>query len=214
MKNKFLILTNVLLILCLLLTAVACGGASTTAPEDTTNAPSDTSAKDTEASVPSDEASTSNENNSLPDIEVGTLPLYPGDIELDLPTLQESSKIILSVKNGNVIGAASSYAPTGNQNITSYKDFQSMYGTVEGMTEAFFEDHALVLVHTAESSGSTRYAVDSVTMVDGTIHVEIIEQHAAMSTRDLRVWYVFAAVKKGHAQLPVEVNVTGVQLAA
>lgn len=221
MKAKIMNLITLTLLLCLLLTAAACGNASNTDPENTqkpaasvTDAPEDS----TENTPVTDGDTETEAGTNLPanpeDPEIGTdFPVYPGDIEIQLPELQESLKIILSVKGGRVLGASSLDKPVDSDIIDNYSDFQSLYGTVEGIDEAFFETHVLRLVHNAQSSGSTRYAVESVTVEDGKVKVEIIEQHAAISTRDLRYWYVFAAVEKENTETPVEVNVTGIQLA-
>ncbi len=213
MKARIMNVITLTLLFCLLLTAVACSTANGPAPVDTqkpgasnTNAPE----KGTENTPATDGGANTDGADTTP---VTNLPVYPGDIEIEFPELQETPKIILSVKNGKVLGASSLDKPTNSDIIDNYNDFRTLYGTVEGIDEAFFETNVLRLVHTAQSSGSTRYAVESVTIENGTVKVEIIEQHAAISTRDLRYWFVFVAVDKDQAETPVEVNVTGIQLA-
>ena len=218
MKNnvtKFAVLS---LLLCLLLAAIACGGQSHTPSENTqppaasgTGTPEtgEETAPGTQAGIPSDTT-----GDHTPNTDAATdLPLYPGDIDIDMPELQETVNIMLSLKDGKVLGASTLNKPISSDVIDSYNDFRTLYGAVEGINESFFETHVLKLVHTAQSSGSTRYAVESVTVAEGKIKVEIIEQHPPISTRDLRYWYVFAAVEKSQADLPVDTNVTGVQLA-
>lgn len=221
MKARIMNVITLSLLFCLLLTAVACSTANGPAPVDTQKpAASDTNAAEKNTgntpSTGEDPDTGNTESESDPEHEAGTtIPVYPGDGDLDieLPELQETAKIILSIKNGKVLGAASLDKPTDGDIINSYSDFRTLYGTVEGIDEAFFETNVLRLVHTAQSSGSTRYAVESVTVEDGKVKVEIIEQHAAIATRDLRYWYVFVVVDKDQAETPVEVNVTGIQLA-
>lgn len=197
MKVRMMNMITLVLLFCLLLTAVACSTPSN-------------SEKNTEKTPTAGGSTNTDSADTTP---VTNIPVYPGDIEIELPELQETPKIILSMKNGKVLGASSLVKPTDSDIIDNYSDFRALYGTVEGIDEAFFDTYILRLVHAAQSSGSTRYAVESVTQEDGTLKVEIIEQHAAISTRDLRYWYVFAAVEKAQAETPVAVNVTGIQLA-
>ncbi|MBQ9780532.1 MAG: hypothetical protein IJW00_06270 [Clostridia bacterium] len=223
MKVRIMNVITLTLLFCLLLTAVACSTTNGPTPVDTQKpASSDTNApeKYTDTTPPAGEdPDTGNtESESDPEIEAGTtIPVYPGngDLDIELPELQEFSKIILSVKDGKVLGATALDKPADSDIIASYSDFQKLYGygTIDGINEAFFETHVLRLVHTAQSSGSTRYAVESVTLEDGKLKVEIIEQLAAISTRDIRYWYVFASVDKANTETPVEVNITGIQLA-
>ena len=213
MKARMLNAITLSLLFCLLLTAVSCSTANDPTPADTQKpAASDTNTpeKDTENAPVTDGGSDTDGADTAP---VTNIPVYPGDIEIELPELQETAKIILSVKNGKVLGASSLDKPQDGDIIDNYNDFRTLYGTVEGIDENFFETNVLRLVHTAQSSSSTRYAVESVTIEDGKIKVEIIEQHAALATRDLRYWFVFAAVDKDQAEAPVEVNITGIQLA-
>ena len=128
--------------------------------------------------------------------------------------MQEEIMVTLSLKDGQILGFSSLRKPLSDDIIDNYIDFQNVYGTVEGIDESFFESHLFRLAHSAQSSGSTRYAIESVKTADGKIQVEIIEQHAAMSTRDLRKHYVLIAVEKAYAELPLDVHVTGVQLAS
>lgn len=193
-----------LLLAALLLCAVACGDPennttdSTTASTNTAGNPADT--------ITSSDGSTAEKDTALP--------VYPGDIELDLPEMQEKTMVTLSLKDGQILGFSSLRKPLNDDIIDNYMDFQNVYGTVEGVDEAFFESHVFRLAHSAQSSGSTRYAIESVKTADGKIQVEIIEQHAAMSTRDLRKHYVLIAVEKAYAETPLDVHVTGVQLAS
>ncbi len=193
-----------LLLAALLLCAVACGDPennttdSTTASTNTAGNPADT--------ITSSDGSTAEKDTALP--------VYPGDIELDLPEMQEEIMVTLSLKDGQILGFSSLRKPLSDDIIDNYIDFQNVYGTVEGIDESFFESHLFRLAHSAQSSGSTRYAIESVKTADGKIQVEIIEQHAAMSTRDLRKHYVLIAVEKAYAELPLDVHVTGVQLAS
>ena len=223
MKTKIMNIITLTSLLCLVLTAVSCNAAGGSDSENTkfpsTNAPENTPV--TEGTTnPMPDAGGSDDGESGTHLspnpenpEIGTdLPVYPGDIEIELPELQETAKIILSVKNGKVLGASSLDKPVDSDIIDSYDDFQKLYGTVEGIDETFFDTHVLRLVHTAQSSGSTRYAVESVTLEDGKLKVEIIEQLAAISTRDLRHWFVFVAVERAYAETPVDVHVTGIQL--
>ncbi len=219
MKARIMNVITLTLLFCLLLTAAACDSTSNNDPENTQK-PASTNAvipeKGTENAPVTDGnagESTDTDNAETDTEAVTTTPDLPGeDIEIVLPELQETTKIILSVKNSKVLGASSLDKLIDSDIIDNYNDFRTLYGTVEGINEAFFEDHVLRLVHTAQSSSTTRYAVESVTLEDGTIKVEIIEQHAAMSTRDLRYWFVFVAVEKDQAETPVEVNVTSIQL--
>lgn len=193
-----------LLLAALLLCAVACGDPennttdSTTASTNTAGNPADT--------ITSSDGSTAEKDTALP--------VYPGDIELDLPEMQEEIMVTLSLKDGQILGFSSLRKPLSDDIIDNYIDFQNVYGTVEGIDESFFESHLFRLAHSAQSSGSTRYAIESVKTADGKIQVEIIEQHAAMSTRDLRKHYVLIAVEKAYAELPLDVHITGVQLAS
>lgn len=193
-----------LLLAALLLCAVACGDPennttdSTTASTNTAGNPADT--------ITSSDGSTAEKDTALP--------VYPGDIELDLPEMQEEIMVTLSLKDGQILGFSSLRKPLSDDIIDNYIDFQNVYGTVEGIDESFFESHLFRLAHSTQSSGSTRYAIESVKTADGKIQVEIIEQHAAMSTRDLRKHYVLIAVEKAYAELPLDVHVTGVQLAS
>ncbi len=220
MKVKVMHLFTLTLLFCLLLTAIACGKSPHPTPENTPKPLDTTGGLLPPDDLPSDEEDGTEVDTALPappeNPEIGTdMPVYPGDgdIDIDLPELQEDAKIILSVKDGKVLGASSLDKPTDSDIIDNLSDFQKLYGTVEGIDESFFESNVLRLVHTAQSSGSTRYAVESVILEDGRLKVEIIEQHAAISTRDLRYWYVFIAVEKDLAEVPVDVNVTGIQLA-
>ena len=221
MKVKVMYFITIPLLLGLLLMAAACHHTTpdpSTEVTGSTHTTADTPEKDTETTPPAGAyPDTDNtEPESRPETEVSTdVPVYPGngDIDIELPEIQETAKIILSVKNGSILGVSSLDKPMDSDTITSYADFQKLYGTAEGINESFFETHVLRLVHTAQSSGSTRYAIESVTLEDGKIKVEVIEQLAAISTRDLRYWYVFAAVEKSQVETPVEVNVTGIQLA-
>ncbi len=219
MKARIMNVITLTLLFCLLLTAVACGHTPPANPEkdtDPASSTAETSGKDTDNTPPVSEDGGTNtyEPETYPEIEVNTTrPVYPGDIDIELPEIQETPKIILSVKDGKVLGASSLDKPMDSDIIDNLSDFQKLYGTVEGIDESFFESNVLRLVHSAQSSSSTRYAVESVTTEGDKIKVEIIEQHAAISTRDLRYWYVFAAVEKAQADTPVEVNVTSIQLA-
>ncbi len=222
MKARIMSLITLTLLFCLVLTAIACGNTSnpntpnTQKPTSTNTATPETG---TENAPATGGGTNTDGGENTPDTDIGTeavtnFPVYPGgNIEIELPELQETPKIILSVKNGKVLGASSLDKPADSDVIDNYSDFRTLYGTVESIDEAFFETNVLRLVHTAQSSGSTRYAVESVTVEDGKIKVEIIEQHAAIATRDLRYWFVFVAVEKDHVETPVEVNVTGIQLA-
>ena len=218
MKVNMLTPITAILLLCLLLTAVACDYPEInfplgTQPSTTPNtAPSE---KESETCPDTHENTLSEitETETHPQIPVDTtFPMYPGDIDITLPELQEFFQIILSVKDGMVLGATSLDKPENSDIIDSLSTFESLYGAVEGIDEAFFETYALRLVYTDESSGSTRYAVESVTVEDGRLKVEIIEQYAAISTKDLRYWYVFAVVEKEHRELPVDIHITGIQL--
>ena len=205
MKTKLTPLFAILLA-ALLLSVAACGD-----PENhSTDSSADSNAETNVAGNPADTL-TSSEGVT----EAATaLPVYPGDIDLELPEMKETPKAILSVKNGKILGMETLDKPKDTEIIRNYTDFQANYGVVEGIDEAFFDSYVLRLAHSAQSSGSTHYAVESVTPSDGKIEVEIIEQHAAMSTRDLRYHYVLVAVEKAHAETPFDVHITGVQLAS
>ena len=206
MKAKLIPIWAILLA-ALLLSAAACNRAdkqpTDTDAEATTGIDSEVLPTDTangETSESTDEAAT-------------VLPLYPGDIELNLPETKEETEVFLSRRDGKILGLSSMNKPQNSEFIENYTDFRTLYGTAEGIDEAFFETYTLRLVHTAQAAGSTRYAIDSVTIANTEIKVEVIEQHAAMSTRDLRYHYIFIAVEKMQTATPVDVHVTGVQLA-
>ncbi len=218
MKTKLTPLFAILLASLLLCTA-ACGDPTNEGTDSTADSAANTNAaatpSETLAINEADTAENVTDANTSEHITEATtdLPVYPGDIELDLPDLRETSKVTLSVKNGSILGMDTLLKPMDGAVIGSYTDFQKRYGIVEGIDEAFFETHILRLVHTAQSSSSTRYAVDKVTLDNGTFKVEIIEQHAAMATRDLQYHYVFLAMEKAQSEANVEIHVTGVQLA-
>ncbi len=210
MKTKLIPLFAILLA-SLLLCAAACGN-----PESDTSDTAANSATDANvAGNPSETLASSDESTTENLTEAATaLPLYPGDIELNLPDMQETINAVLSLKDGKLLGFSAFHKPQTGDIIESYTDFQALYGTVEGIDDTFFETHVFRLAHTAQSSSSTRYAVESVTPANDEIKVEIIEQHAAMATRDLRYHFVFVAVEKAHVETPLAVHITGVQLAS
>lgn len=183
---------------------------------DSTQAPSSADSSPAGAQTNAVSSSEGASDDSAPETdeadELSTIITADPDDLVMIPDLKESDKIILSLKDGKILGAASSYKAPGSGIIKNYKDFQELYGAAEGIDETFFETHDLKLVHTAQSSSSTRYAVESVTLENGTVKVEVLELLAAMATRDLRYWYVFAAVEKSQADSPVETQVTTVQV--
>lgn len=200
-----------LLLAALLLCAVACGDPESNAAESTADTTASTNTTGNPANAPTSSDGTAAENITQ---AATPLPIYPGDIELDLPEMQEKTMVTLSLKDGQILGFSSLRKPLNDDIIDNYMDFQNVYGTVEGIDESFFESHVFRLAHSAHSSGSTRYAIESTKTAEGKIQVEIIEQHAAMSTRDLRKHYVLIAVEKAYAETPLDVHVTGVQLAS
>lgn len=210
MKTK---LTPILAILlaALLLSAAACGRADEQPTDTTTETATGADGEVSQADTANGEASETDEGATQAATD---LPVYPGDIELNLPEMKEEPKVVLSRRDGKILGFSAMNKPQNSEFIESYTDFQTLYGTAEGIDEAFFETYTLRLVHTAQSASSTHYAIDSVSITNTEIKVEIIEQYAAMSTRDLRYHYIFIAVEKIQTATPTDVHVTSVQLAS
>lgn len=219
-KKNILTLIATVLLLGLTLTAVACHQAPEQEPEDTqkpaVTTPA-TSEKDTDQSPTPEETDneeTDNENTNTEEADTSdseTEGSTDNEIQ-EAPDMTGTEPIYIFSKNDKVLGASSLQKPADSDLISTYEQYVALYGEETGIDEAFFETHTLRLVHTATHSGSTRYAVDSVALVDGTIKVEVIEQLAAISTRDLQYWFVFIAVEKDMAETPVEVNITSIQL--
>ena len=97
--------------------------------------------------------------------------------------------------------------------IRDYDGWQAFLNKADGdegirelaqMDQAFFTDHALILLFPAGISGSAHYRVDKVMADGGRLSVTLATVSPNAATLDLVHWCVAVPVEKQHAELPVE----------
>lgn len=97
--------------------------------------------------------------------------------------------------------------------IRDYEEWQAFLNKADGdesirelaqMDQAFFADHALILLFPAGISGSAHYRVDKVTADSGRLSVTLSSVSPNAATLDLVHWCVAVPVEKQNAELPVE----------
>jgi len=66
-------------------------------------------------------------------------------------------------------------------------------GILEMYDGAFFEENALLILYTAESSGAIRHTVDEVQLADGHLAVIVSATEPEMGTTDMADWFIAVA---------------------
>jgi len=70
----------------------------------------------------------------------------------------------------------------------------SFNDAVDSYDEAYFEDNVLFLVPVEETSGSVMHYIQSVTLVDDEVVIEILRNQPNIGTTDMAAWHIFVPV--------------------
>lgn len=85
----------------------------------------------------------------------------------------------------------------GVRYVTNAEDLPD-YAKFEKYDEAWFQDHALVLVTETVSSGSIQVSIGSISVEDGTAAVTLLhERQGENGTMDMATWLIWAEVDAG-----------------
>ena len=161
--------------ICLILAVLLLCGCQANVPAETTAAPETTEAP----------ALTLPPEGTTPPTLAPNLPLGPAQAGEEIPFANPGKVRLTYTGNRSYIRYITSVAELPEEE------------ALKGYDEAFFEDHALLIVVETVSSGSVQLEIESVRMLDGVGHVSLKRSmEGDFGTADMATWLLWAEIER------------------